>query len=695
MSYRIGVDIGGTFTDLVLMDEQTGSLHLVKLPSTPRDPSIAFLDVVERVLRESGAAASDVSYIVHGTTVATNTIIEGKGARTALIATKGFRDVFEIARQIRPKLYDIFCDKPRPLVPRYLCFEVPERLDAHGNVRTPLDEHAVREVLERIRVENVESLVICLLHSYANSAHERRVAELAREMLPGVALSISSELCPEMREYFRASTTAINAVILPVVAAYVDRLEKRLDGIGIGAELHLMTSSGGMISSRVAKHEPVHLIESGPAAGVTATVYVGETAGFSNLISFDMGGTTAKLGLIEKGKPRITPHFEVGSAAMADNRAAGYPVRTPVIDLVEIGAGGGSIAWVDPGGALRVGPRSAGADPGPACYDKGNDAPCITDANLVLGRLNPDYFLGGEIRLRTDLARGAVKRLADRLGMDLLQAAQGILDIANASMVGAISLVSVQRGFDPREFVLVAFGGAGPLHANALAREMKIPRLLLPPSPGVTSALGLLVGDIKHPFVQSYIRTMSKADVEHMVRVLTEFEERGRKVLMSEGVAPERMRFQRQLDMRYVGQSYELTIEVPKFPLGPVDLAAVNEAFFAAHRQAYGYAVTEEPTEIVNIRTTAIGDVRRPARRTLARGNTDGSAALKVRREVFFGEAGGMVTCPVYDRYKLLAGNRLAGPAIVEERDSTIVIHPGYGAEVDASANIIVERQAE
>ena len=403
-TFRLGVDIGGTFTDAVMMNESTGEIRLVKMSSTPSDPSVGFINVIERILEESKVPARRVTYNVHGTTVATNTIIEGKGAKAALIATKGFRDVFEIARQIRPKLYDIFCDKPKPLIPRALCFEVPERLDFAGDVLAPLDEKKVREVARRIKREGVEAVVVCLLHSYVNPAHERRVGEMVREEMPGVFVSLSSDLCPEMREYFRASTTAINALVMPIVSRYLERLERRLMEIDLRAGLHLMTSAGGIMSSQVARQQPVNLIESGPAAGVAAATHLGSLLGPHNLISFDMGGTTAKAGLVEGGVPKIVPHFEVGSAAVSENRSAGYPVRTPVVDLVEIGAGGGSIAWVDPGGGLRVGPQSGGADPGPACYGKGQTEPTITDANLFLGRIDPEYFLGGEHKLNPDLA---------------------------------------------------------------------------------------------------------------------------------------------------------------------------------------------------------------------------------------------------------------------------------------------------
>ena len=690
-TYRLGVDIGGTFTDAVMMDEASGEIRLVKMSSTPRDPSEGFMNVIERILRESGAPARGITYNVHGTTVATNTIIEGKGARAALIATEGFRDVFEIARQIRPKLYDIFCDKPRPLIPRYLCFEVPERLNFEGRVLRPLDEEAVREVARRISRENVEAVVVCLLHSYANPAHERRTGEILREEIPGVFISLSSDLCPEMREYFRASTTAINALVMPVVTRYMERLEKRLADIDVTAGLHLMTSAGGVMSSQVARLEPVHLIESGPAAGVIAATHLGSLIGVSNVISFDMGGTTAKAGLVEGGIPKIVAHFEVGAAAVSENRAAGYPVRTPVVDLVEIGAGGGSIAWVDPGGGLRVGPQSGGADPGPACYGKGQLSPCVTDANLYLGRINPDYFLGGEHKLHPELAEQAMERLAEKIGLTALEVARGIIDIANANMVGAIRLISVQRGFDPREFLLVAFGGAGPMHANALARELRIPKVLIPMSPGVTSALGLLVTDIKHDYTQSHVQYMSQLSFERVNAVFKQFASSARQVLLQEGVAEESISFTRYLDMRYVGQSHELRIEVPDGPLTPAVSAQLEQAFFKVHERAYGYAALSEPTEVVNLRMTAIGKIRRPQLRRLPPAEGDSSVAVKGERAVYFNETGARTACRIYDRYKLLAGHRVDGPAIVEELDATTVIHPGCFAEVDLYGNLIIQ----
>jgi N-methylhydantoinase A len=676
-----------------MLDEQSGRVKLVKMSSTPRDPSIAFMEVVDRCLSESSVDARRCAYLVHGTTVATNTIIEGKGAKTALLVTEGFRDIFEIGRQIRPRLYDLFCDKPPPLVERRLCFEVPERLDASGGVVRSLDVPAVREIVEALRRAEVEAVVVCLLHSYVNAEHERQVAALLHEAMPGLYVTLSSDICPEMREYFRASTAAINAKVMPVVCRYIERLQESARDRGLSCDISLMTSSGGIISSAVARREPVHLIESGPAAGVTAAAYYGQMAGYAQVISFDMGGTTAKLGLVEDGRPRIAPSFEVGAEAVASDRGAGYPVRTPVVDLVEIGAGGGSIAWVDAGGALRVGPRSGGADPGPACYGLGQEEPTITDANLVLGRINPDFFLGGERKLRLDLAEEAVGRLARRLALGVHETAHGIVAIANAHMMGAARTVSVQRGFDPRDFTLVAFGGAGPLHANELARELGVARLLIPRSPGVTSALGLLVGDIKHDYIHSFLTPLDAMDMAAAESMYRRFEDEARAQLAAESVEPAAMHLVRRLDVRYVGQSHELTIDLPDRldASRAVVVESISDAFCEAHRRVYGFAEPREPAEIVNLRLVALGNIRRPSLEEVGASGPDAAVAVKPRRPVYFEQMGGRVDCPIYDRSRLCCGHVVAGPAIVEEYDSTTVIHPGSTASVDRFANLIVE----
>ena len=474
------------------------------------------MNAVDRALSEGAVSAAAVGSVVHATTVATNAIIEGKIARSGFITTDGFRDLLEIARQVRPTLYDPQFEKTRPLIPRDRAVGVVERLGPKGEVLLPLDEGSVREAAALMRREGVESIAVCLLHSYVNPEHERRIGAILADELPGVPVSLSAEVAPEFREYLRASTTVINAAIRPVVERYLERIEARLVEAGIDAKLLVMQSSGGVFSSEAASRRPVFMVESGPAAGVIASASLGEALGLPDILSFDMGGTTAKVGLIQGGKPSVTKDYQVGghaSAGIGGMSLSGYPVRTPVVDLVEIGAGGGSIAWVDSGGLLRVGPQSAGADPGPVCYRRGGVEPTVTDANVVLGRLNPGYFLGGEIGLDVEGARRAIQeRCADPLGLSLVEAANGIVEIANAAMVNALHLISVQRGYDPREFVLVAFGGAGPVHANALARDAEIPTLLIPRSPGIFSATGLLTTDLKRDASRTVMRRLDELD---------------------------------------------------------------------------------------------------------------------------------------------------------------------------------------
>jgi len=652
------------------------------------------MEAVRRMLRQAGVAPGDVAYVVHGTTIATNSIIEGKVAHTGFITTGGFRDMLEIARQIRPTLYDLQFEKPRPLVPRYLCFGVPERLDAQGRVLVPLDEAAVRRTAERLRQEGVESVAVCFLHSYVNPAHEKRVGEILREAFPEAMVSLSSEVAPEFREYFRASTTVINACIRPVVGRYLQSIEARLRERGLAAELLVMQSSGGVFTFAAASEKPVFMVESGPAAGVIAATYLGNVLGYRDIISFDMGGTTAKVGLIQDSTPQVTKDYEVGAAArtgVGASRGGGYPIRTPVIDLVEIGAGGGSIAWVDSGGVLRVGPQSAGADPGPVCYGKGGTDPTITDANLVLGRLNPDYFLGGEMELDVEAGWRAIKeRCADPLGLDVVAAAHGIVEIANAAMVNALRLISVQRGYDPRDFVLMAFGGAGPVHANRLAAETEIPTTVIPMSPGITCAMGLLVTDLKHDYSVTLIRRVDRLDPAEVQEAYQGLEEQGQATLRREGMRPEDMTFLRQVDMRYVGQSYELTVPLPGGRLRSTDIARVLDQFHLEHDRAYGYSAPGEPAEFVNLRLTATGKIAKPELRELGQDGRDVASARKATRRVYFSEAGGYVDCPIYDRYGLDAGCVVEGPAVVEEIDSTTVIHPGYQALVDKFGNLLL-----
>ncbi len=697
--YRLGVDIGGTFTDATLVDENTGRLWNAKVSSTPSDPSQGFLNVTEQILDRAALAPEILRYVVHATTVATNAIIEGKVAPTVLITTEGFRDILEIARQIRPSLYDTQFEKPTPLVPRDRCFGVRERLDATGAVVTPLDENAIPPIASSLREAGIESVAVCFLHSYLNAQHEQRAGEILRAQAPDIAISLSSEVAPEIREYFRASTTVINAALRPIVSRYLENIEARLRAQGVSSELLVMQSSGGLMTFADARSRPVFMVESGPAAGVITAAHLGEALGYANVISFDMGGTTAKVGLVQDGTPRITKDYEVGSVAQPGSggfRAGGYPIRTPVIDLVEIGAGGGSIAWVDPGGVLRVGPQSAGADPGPACYGQGGTEPTVTDANLVLGRLNPGYLLGGDLKLDSGLAHNAIEEhIAKPLGLDITKAAHSIVEIANVAMINALRLVSVQRGHDPRDFALTAFGGAGPLHANRLAHEMNIPVTVIPTSPGTASALGLLVTDITYDYATTLIERVDRIEPAAVAEVFADLRHQGTTALSAAGVASVDMDFVQQVDLRYVGQSYELTLPYPDGPAANVDFRSLLREFHGEHNRVYGHSVPGEPVETVNLRLTALGSIRKPPLLEKSGDDQDLKAAQRSSRSVFFGELDAFVDCPIYDRYALSAGMEILGPAIVEEYDSTSVIHPGYYATVDQYGTLLMTRTAQ
>ena len=694
--YRVGVDVGGTFTDAVLISERTGATRTAKVPSTPSDPAVGFVNAVDRILND-GLPPEQVSYLVHGTTVATNSLIEGKTPRTAFVTTAGFRDMLEIGRQVRPSLYDIHFRKARPLVPRDLCFEVPERLDARGNVLLELDEERVREVAVRLARADVVSVAVCLLHSYLNPAHELRVGEILRERNPDLIISLSSVVCPEFREYFRASTTIINACVRPVITSYLQGIESRLRERGVSGELLIMQSNGGVLTFDTGVEKPAYMVESGPAAGVIVSNFIAGGLEHKDIISFDMGGTTAKVGLILDGRPKVTKEYEVGAQALpgvGQSRGSGYPIRTPVVDLVEIGAGGGSIAWVDTGGILRVGPRSAGADPGPICYGDGGTAPTITDANLVLGRLNPEFFLGGEMGLDYGAARDGIRgRCAERLGMQVVECANGIVEIANAEMANALRIITVRRGYDPRDLVMVAFGGAGPLHANRLCAEMQIPLLIVPPSPGTASALGLLVTDLKHEFSQTRIMPEDLADFDEINRIFSAMEGQGMEVLRRERLAEEEISFQRQIEMRYAGQSYELPIECPEGEVTSAELEEVVEAFHVEHDRAYGHGYPGQPIELVNFRLTALGTIQKPRLKEIASSN-GAPASVAAERPVYFGSREEFVPTAIYERSRLKAGHRIEGPAIVEEIDATTLVQPGFQVDVDRFGNLLISPRA-
>jgi N-methylhydantoinase A len=693
-TYRVGVDIGGTFTDVVIVVEHSGEVFVTKVPTVPADPSQGFMNGLAKALRDFSILPEAIDFAVHGTTVATNTIIQGKGARAGLITSAGFSDVLEIAYQTRPVLYEILYEKPKPLVPRHLTIGVRERIGPDGEVLVCLDEGDVEAAARKLAGDGVEAIAIAFLHSYRSPAHERRAAEVIRAALPGMQVVLSSDVCPEYREYPRTSTTVVNAVLLPRVGPYIARLETRLAETGLGCGLHLMTSSGGIVASSAAKRFPVHLVESGPAAGVIGAAFVAASAEArdvaARILSLDIGGTTAKAALIDHGRPALADEFEVGAAAMPTvtaGRGQGYPVKTPVISLVEIGAGGGSIASIDPGGALTVGPESAGADPGPACYGRGGDRPTITDANLVLGRLNPDYFLGGSLALDREAARAAILRdVATPLKLDPHVAARAIIDIAIAKMVAALQFVSIQRGIDPRDYVLVPSGGAGPLHAVAIAQALGVRKILVPPTPGLNSALGLLATDIKHDFVRTQFTPSAALDLGALRSALDEMTGAGRALLQEERVDARRVEMLCEAEMCYLGQSYPLRVRIPE-DWGNL-VATLEAAFHEAHRALYGFASPGEATMVLNLRVTAIGRVDRPRLKALSVGDGDPAQASKGTRSVVFAQP---VDCPIYERSRLDAGDRITGPAIIEQMDSTTVVPAGARLTVDPGGSMIIE----
>jgi N-methylhydantoinase A len=706
---RLGVDIGGTFTDAVLVDS-SGAFSIDKVLTTPDDPSLGFIETVRRLVRRQRLDPELVDAIIHATTVATNALLERRGANTALLITQGFRDILEIGRQVRYELYNLQTEKPPPLVPRQLCFEVPERLDYRGEVVIPLSEEGVVRVAEELRAQAIRnlkpaswSIAICFLHAYRNPMHERRAAEILRRVYPEAHISLSSEVAPEMREYSRASTTVTNAYIRPIVDRYLVNVERRLRDEGFETPLQVMQSSGGTMSAASARERPITMLESGPAAGVTAAAFVAGVTGFPEAISFDMGGTTAKVGLIRGGRPSVRGEFEAGSVAGSGvglARGSGYPILAPVMDLVEVGAGGGSVAWIDPGGLLRVGPRSAGADPGPACYGRGGADPTVTDANLVLGRLDPDRFLGGELRLDSEAARQAIdERCARPLKVSVLEAAMGIVDIANAAMVGAMRLVSVQRGYDPRDFALVAFGGAGPIHASQLAAELGIPSVIVPASPGVASALGMLATNVRHDYRATRLQPLAETLPDELEASLSELERQAVYGLNAEGFPPERISLQRSLDLRYVGQSWKLAVALPPGRLSSDHIAALKQQFDRQHEQQYGYHVAEEPVEIVNISVSALGLIPSLTLRDVPSGSVSPDAACIDKRAVYFREpanrsqiAPGYIDTPIYDRYRLVQGNIVEGPAVIVETDATTVLQPGYSAQVGRFGILLIRR---
>lgn len=683
MTVRAAIDVGGTFTDLALHDTAAGRLFVGKVLSTA-DPSEGVQQGFEELLRESEVQPGDIAYLAHASTVASNLVIERSGDRTAVLTTRGFRDVLHLQRQKRADLYDLFYDKPEPLVRRRDIHEVTERVLADGSVHVPLDEDEVAALLRGIQSAGIRSVAVTLLHAYANPGHERRIAAIARDTAPELLISLSSEVAPRWREYERASTTAMNAYVAPRVSGYLDRIQRFFRSQGVRRPLHVMQCSGGVLQADAVRRHPVSLIESGPAAGALLGGYIGRMAGRQLVIPFDMGGTTAKVSIVRDGEPLLAEDFEIAPVTKL-RPGSGLPVTVPAVDLIEIGTGGGSIAHLETG-VLTVGPQSAGAAPGPACYGLGGRSPTVTDANLVLGFLDPHAFLGGRLRLDADAARAAIcEHVARPLDLSVEDAAHAIHTIANTSMANAARIVTIQRGLDPRDFTMVAFGGAGPSHVAAIAREVGIREVLVPAHAGIASALGLLVARLKSEYSRTLVTSLDGMAQQAVNDVFEELERRAAEDLAA-AHGDGGTELVRHVRMRYVGQGYEISVPVRSGRLEAADLLALRQAFLDHYTRLYGYADPDEPLEIVDWRLSALGppiDAAIPPIATLA------NASGRRTRPVYLGSEG-FADAEVWDRPALVPGRTVEGPAVIQEAESTTVLPPGSAADVDALGNLVI-----
>jgi N-methylhydantoinase A len=683
--FRVTVDTGGTFSDFVYLNETTGAISIAKLPSTPDDPSRAILAGVETLL-ERGAAATDIGYFCHGTTVGTNALLEGKGAKTGLLVTEGFRGIYPVGEQARPygtAIFDVMYDKPVPLVPASLTGEVKERVDFRGHVLRPLDETALRETARELAAQGLDSIAVCLLFSFLRPQHEARVREIVVEEMPGCSVSLSSEVLPQIREYYRLSTTVINAYLQPILARYIGELDRRLSEAGITTrQKYVMQSNGGMATFPAAARRAVTTVLSGPAGGVTAGAHLCRTTGFANVITFDMGGTSCDVALIKAGEPLVAGR----------GRIEGRDLAVPMLDINTVSAGGGTIAAVDRFGTLQVGPQSAGAAPGPACYGRGGALPTITDCNLVLGYLGADNFLSGRMRLDTAKATEAITdKVADPLSVSVPKAAEGIIRIIDVKMEEAIKAISTMRGHDLRDFMLLAFGGAGPLHAGRIARDLGMAGVIVPLYPGVFSAIGLLMADVTHDYIQSKMTALAEVLPPDLNAMFARLAAQAIEELHGDGFAPAHIRVERALDMRYAGQGYEITVPCPSEPLAAEDLAVLRTTFDQQHKTMFGHSAPEEPVEIVSYRVRGVGLVPPVELPKFERVGTPLADAQRAVRRVRFDSE--ELDCPVYAREQLDVGASVAGPAILDQLDCTTVICPGQTARVDDWKNLIVTQE--
>jgi N-methylhydantoinase A len=678
MSSRLGIDVGGTFTDLLLFDERSGAMRLLKTPSTPADQSVGILNGIQQLIEETGVTPSDVTALLHGTTVSTNIVLEEKGARVGLLVTQNFEQVLHLARSQTPGPLAgwIIMQKPDPLADLELTRGIRERMSARGDIITPLDEASARKAIAELIELGAEAVTISLMHSYANPLHEQRLKAIVEEMAPDMTVSLSSEILPEFREYERTLVTVMNAYVRPSMRRYLSGFEEKLSRVQFQPSVNIVRSDGGLMSVERASQSPVHTMLSGPAGGVSGAAFMASLAGFPEALGFDMGGTSTDVSLIQDGKPTISRQTAIGY----------YPIKVPSVDVHSVGAGGGSIAHVPMTGALRVGPESAGAVPGPACYGKGGDRPTVTDANLVLGRL-PPQLLGGKMVLDVKAAEEAVSKISRALSLDLYQAAQGILDIVNENMFGALRLVTVQKGLDPRDFALVPFGGAGPLHGNAMAMLAGCYPVIVPPTPGVLSALGFLYSDVKNEFAQTFVRTMDDTDPSQIGDILSKLGRDARAWLREEGIDEASQHLRYEADVRYFRQGYEFSLEIDPDRVGSGGLDDLAARFGLAHERIYGFKL-DQPVELVNLRAVGVGTVKKISLPKFGKEGPDAAAAVAEQHRAYFD--GSFASVNVYDRSKLRAGNRVRGPAIIVQMDATTVIHPNHTGEVDEYLNILI-----
>ena len=687
---RVGVDVGGTFTDFVMVDENRDEIFVGKQLTTPDDPSIAIIDGTKRIAREAKIDPSKIHSIVHGTTLVTNTIIERKGAKVGLITTKGFRDSLEMGKEIRYDLYDLHLEAPPTLVPRYLRRGVGERIGPDGDELLAFDQEEFREVARSlIEDEKVEAIAICFMHSYRNSAHEQAAKEIFIKEFPDVPLSVSSEVAPEIREFERASTACANAYVQPMMQRYLSTLETKLNSLGINGPLYVMLSGGGIATLRQAREFPIQLVESGPAAGAMAACYFGGLIGETNLISFDMGGTTAKMCLVEGERPERSHDFEAGRVKRF-KKGSGLPLKVTVVDMIEIGAGGGSIASIDRMGLLKVGPRSAGSKPGPVCYGLGGVEPTVTDADLHLGYLDPAYFLGGEMGLDLGKVQDAIQsRISEPLGMDIQASALGIHSVVNENMAAATRRYLAEKGRDPRDFAIIAFGGAGPVHAYGLAKLLKVKRLIVPFRAGVTSALGFLVSPPAIDLVRSYVARLGEFDLDYANSLFSEMEEEARDLLVEAGAAPDTIKFDRTADMRHAGQGFDIPVPLPPGTLDDNSRDVIGESFYATYHKLFERVVKDVPIELMSWRVSAMAPAYEVSMKFSGE-DIETKDPVKGARAAYFADFGTQ-TCTVYDRYALRPGFTFAGPAVVEEKESTTVIGPDAKVRVDEYLNLFVD----